>query len=85
MEIWPIMAAMVMIIMVFEVQLLGWCELAHCHRENLATLGHPLWVPQGRDIVFWARRGDWVDSIVAINCEAVGDERLEALGEVVKI
>jgi hypothetical protein len=77
MEIWPIMAAMVMIIMVFEVQLLGWCELAHCHRENLATLGHPLWVPQGR--------GDWVDSIVAINCEAVCDERLEALGEVVKI
>jgi hypothetical protein len=46
------MAAMVMIIMVFEVQLLGWCELAHCHRENLAALGHPLWVPQGGDIVF---------------------------------
>jgi hypothetical protein len=46
------MAAMVMIIMVFDVQLPGWCELAHCHSKNLTTLGHPLWVPQGHDVAF---------------------------------
>jgi hypothetical protein len=33
------MAATVIIVMVFDVRLPGWCELAHCHSKNLATLG----------------------------------------------
>jgi hypothetical protein len=46
------MAAMVMIMMVFDVQPMGCCELVHCHSKNLAMLGHALWVPQGRDVLF---------------------------------
>ena len=82
-----------MIIMVFDVWLPGWWERARCHSENLATLGHALWVPQGRDIAFLGNafmwelswHGEWVDSMIAINCEAAGDERSEALGEGVRI
>jgi hypothetical protein len=32
-----------------------------------------------------ARREDWVDSIIAIDCEAASNERSEALGEGVRI
>ena len=47
------------VIMVFDVWLACWWELARCHSENLAMLGHPLWVSQGRDVAFLGNALIW--------------------------
>ena len=79
-EIWPIIAiiVMVMIIMVVDVWLPGWWELACCLSENLATLGHLLWVPQAflGNALMWELpwRSDSVDIITTNTHSMVSNE-----------